>query len=201
MDSSPQPRQAWSLTPEAFGKLLHALDVDRERAGEKYERIRGGLVCFFEWRGAPYPEEHADDTLNRVARKLGEGNQVDDPFTYVYGVARLVLIEAFKRREKERAALSQLPETVTSPEPEPEQDDARRRFECLDRCLNALPDEGKNFLGEYYHGEKRTKIEARARLADRLGIAPNALRLRARRLRQRLEACVDACMNRGPLPA
>lgn len=195
-DSSVQKRQAWSLTPEAFAGLLASLDSDPESAGEKYERIRGGLVRFFEWRGAPYPEEHADDALNRVARKLGEGQAVEDPFTYVYGVARLVLVEAFKRRDRERAALAQLPAASAAARNDPEPGESAR-FECLDRCLEELPDDGKDLLTAYYQGEKRAKIEARARLAERLGLAPNALRLRASRLRQRLEACVDACMSRG----
>jgi DNA-directed RNA polymerase specialized sigma24 family protein len=195
-DSPVQKRQPWSLTPEAFAALLSSLDPDPESAGEKYERIRGGLVRFFEWRGAPWPEEHADDTLNRVARKLAEGHHVDDPFTYVYGVARLVLIESFKRRDRERAALAEAPATS-----EPDPGESGRRFDCLDRCLEELPGDGKELLTEYYQGEKSARIDARARLADRLGIAPNALRLRASRLRQRLEACVDACMNRGAVPA
>jgi DNA-directed RNA polymerase specialized sigma24 family protein len=195
-----EKRQPWSLTPEAFAGLLAALDPDPESAGAKYERIRGGLLCFFEWRGAPYPEEHADDTLNRVARKLGEGNRVDDPFTYVYGVARLVLVEAFKRRGRERAAMAQLPSPAAAAEREPEPDAATRRFDCLDRCLEELPDDGRGLLTEYYQGDKRVKIEARARLAERLGIAPNALRLRASRLRQRLEGCVDECMSRAVAP-
>jgi hypothetical protein len=72
-DLSAQDRKRWSLTAEAFDKLLVSLDPDRERAGEKYEHLRGGLVCLFEWRGAPFPEDHADEVINRVARKLGEG--------------------------------------------------------------------------------------------------------------------------------
>jgi hypothetical protein len=46
------------LTADTFTRLLHRLDADRERAGEKYEDLRRTLIRFFEWRGAPYPEEH-----------------------------------------------------------------------------------------------------------------------------------------------
>jgi DNA-directed RNA polymerase specialized sigma24 family protein len=184
------------LTPEAFNKLLASLDPDRERAGEKYEEIRRGLVCLFEWRGAPFPDEHADETINRVARKLDEGNQVADPFTYVYGVARLVLLEAYKLREKERAALTQLP-PPTQPALEEETAPALR-FDCLEQCLDELPRESRDFLTTYYQGEKRAKIDNRQRLADGLRIPLNALRLRARRAREKLEVCVDGCVNRSP---
>ncbi len=49
-----------ALTSETFAALLFSLDADRERAGEKYEDLRRTLIRFFEWRGAPFPEEHAD---------------------------------------------------------------------------------------------------------------------------------------------
>jgi DNA-directed RNA polymerase specialized sigma24 family protein len=186
----------WSLTPEAFEKLLASLAADPEKAGEKYEQVRGGLVCFFEWRGAPFPEDHADETLNRVARKLDEGGQVDDPFSYVYGVARLVLLEVYKSRERERTALAELPRHTLPVPYDSETDDANRRFECLGRCLDALPHDGRDFLTAYYDGERRTKIENRKGLAARLGIPLNALRLRARRAREKLEICVAKCMHR-----
>ena len=64
------------LTTDTFTRLLNSLDEDRERAGEKYEELRRTLIRFFEWRGAPFPEEHADEALNRVARRLGEGVEI-----------------------------------------------------------------------------------------------------------------------------
>jgi DNA-directed RNA polymerase specialized sigma24 family protein len=185
----------WSLTPGAFDKLLAALGTDPQTAGEKYEQVRGGLVCFFEWRGAPFPEDHADETLNRVARKLDEGDQVNDPFSYVYGVARLVLLEVYKAREKERAALAELPRQGQPVPDDSEKDDVNRRFECLGRCLDELPHGSRDFLTAYYDGERRTKIENRKSLAARLGIPLNALRLRARRAREKLEVCVVTCLH------
>jgi DNA-directed RNA polymerase specialized sigma24 family protein len=187
----------WSLTPEAFDKLLGALDSDPERAGEKYEQLRHGLICFFEWRAAPFPEDHADESLNRVARKLDEGDHVNDPSSYVYGVARLVLLEAYKSRERERAALERQPLPVQSPPSDAEQDEASRRFDCLGRCLNQLARETRDFVTSYYQGTQRAKIDNRKRLADRLGIPLNALRLRARRVREKLEVCVEKCLDGG----
>jgi hypothetical protein len=60
----------WTLTEEAFAKFLAQLDPDTERAGERYETLRLTLVKFFDWRGAHFPEECADETFNRVARKI-----------------------------------------------------------------------------------------------------------------------------------
>ncbi|MEJ7712917.1 MAG: hypothetical protein WKF84_24510 [Pyrinomonadaceae bacterium] len=72
-------------------KLLNGLDADRERAGDKYEELRRILIRFFEWRGAPFPEEQADETFNRVARRLDEGVKIKNIGGYCYEVARLVV--------------------------------------------------------------------------------------------------------------
>ena len=55
------PSQKWSLTPGSLRTwLLACLADDRETAGEKYLEIRRNLIRFFEWRGCPFPEDHAD---------------------------------------------------------------------------------------------------------------------------------------------
>src|SRR5436190_23726711 len=93
------------LTAEAFAKLLDRLDADWERAGEKYEDLRRTLVRFFEWRGAPFPEEHTDETFNRVARRLDEGVEIKNVGGYCYEVARLVHLEALKGPDSKRSPL------------------------------------------------------------------------------------------------
>src|SRR5260370_41876259 len=92
-------------TADGLGKLLDRLDADRERAGEKYEDLRRTLNRFFEWRGAPFPEEHADETFNRVARKLDEGVEIKNFGGYCYEVARLVCLESFKGQDSRRLSL------------------------------------------------------------------------------------------------
>src|SRR5262245_29135467 len=79
------PRRKWTLTQEAFDKLLATLDEDRERAGEIYLEIRSNLVRFFEWRGCPFPEDHADETFNRVAKRAEE-EKILNPSSYCIGV-------------------------------------------------------------------------------------------------------------------
>src|SRR5947208_2186231 len=89
----PAPRRKWALTQDAFDRLLAAFGEDRERAGDKYLEVRGNLIRFFEWRGCPFPEDHADEAMNRVARKLAAGEAVLNPSAYCIGVARLLLLE------------------------------------------------------------------------------------------------------------
>src|SRR5436309_13196168 len=108
MPAAPAPRRKWILTQEAFDKLLASFGEDRESAAEKYLEIRGNLIRFFEWRGCPFPEDHADETMNRVARKLAAGEEVRTPSAYCIGVARLLLLEIGKERAREQQAMSEM---------------------------------------------------------------------------------------------
>jgi hypothetical protein len=68
-----------------------------------------------------------------------------------------------------------------------------KRLDCLERCLGTLPLADRELILEYYQGEQRAKIEHRSRLAAGAGLTMNALSIRACRIRNRLETCVDAC--------
>ena len=192
MDSPVSVKKKWVLTQEALDGLLTSLDADREQAGKKYERIRLKLVKYFEWRGASFPDGEADETINRVARKIEEGADVHNLDGYFYGVARLVLVESLRAREKEQQALVHVPVVEMNPvDDHPENEKLRA---CLDRCLRHLSAENRDLIVEYYQEEKSRKIERRKGLAARLGIPLNALRIRAHRIRVGLEACVSECL-------
>lgn len=178
-------RSQWDISQDAFDKFLIWLDPDRERAGAKYEDIRGKLIKIFECRGCSSSEDLADETINRVIRKMQElaNTYSGDPVLYFYGVARYVHLEHVK---KSRA----LPVPPSTPPEEKE-----REYECLERCMKALTPENRNLIIEYYKEGKRAKIVHRKELAALLGIAPNALRIRAFRMRAGLQACVENCLQ------
>lgn len=182
-----------SLTLENFDKLLSLLDEDRERAGERYEGVRRKLIKFFEWRGSLAPEERADETINRVARKLGEGEAIRSLEAYSGGVARMVWLEELREREREHKALENLPPPISLPP----DDEADLRLACSKSCFERLPDGERALLAEYYREEGRAKVEARRGLAARLGVPLNVLRIRVHRLRARLDKCVADCCERG----
>ena len=186
MDGVLPQKIKWELTGEALAKFLACLDQDAERAGAKYESIRLALVKFFDWRRAPFPEELADESLNRVIRKIDEGESPRDVPTYCHGVARIVLLESLKRPDNRRADIEELGQ-VAAPELEVEPDERLARFE---RCLRELPAESRMLILKYYQDERRLKINNRLSLAERLGIPLNALRSRAQRIRDKLEECV-----------
>ena len=193
MDSSPSPKNEWTLTREAFHKLLACLADEPERAGERYEELRRMLVKIFEWRGALFPEDCADETLNRVARRIDEGVEIKDIGAYCYGVARLVLLETSKAADSKRVALDDV--ELSSPRPAEDADDDTVELECLEECLRQLPTDIREIIVQYYSEEKRARINHRKRLAEALGIPLNALRSRAQRTRDKLERCIMRCLK------
>jgi DNA-directed RNA polymerase specialized sigma24 family protein len=184
-----------ALTSETFAKLLASLDADRDRAGEKYEDLRRTLTRFFEWRSAPFPEEHADEALNRVAKKLGEGVEVRNIGGYCYEVARLIFLEAVKGRSK-RTHLDSIEFEARVADNVDATTEKELRLACLDDCLGVLPSESAALILEYYRYEKRAQIDRRKALAERFGVRREALANRAQRLRDKLEQCVSGCLKK-----
>lgn len=193
------------LTKEAFDKLLLRFDSDRERAGQKYELVCAGLSKFFECRGCSAPYELTDETVNRVARKVAEGEEIPQSAlsAYFYGVARNVLKEFNRSHEKSLVSIdgllpSQLPVVGTTEaiEGELERLDLEKRLKCLDQCVKSLPPETGHLIVSYYQGEEGAKIQNRKRLAKTLDIPLNSLRIRVHRIREKLEQCVVNCVGR-----
>jgi DNA-directed RNA polymerase specialized sigma24 family protein len=174
----------WVLTKELFEELLNWLDPDREVAGQKYENIRRGLVKIFTSNGCHQVEDLADETINRVTNKLNQikADYEGDPARYFYGVAKNIVHED-RRRRPDPAVLPPWKDEEIDPE-----------YECLERCLEELNAENRELVLQYYQEEKKAKIDHRRKLADKLGIALNALRIRAYRIRNSLELCVRTCL-------
>lgn len=197
MSVTQKTRPKWELTGAAFAKLLARLDADEERAGARYEALRLALVKFFDWQGVALAEDLTDETLNRVARKLDEGETLHDVPAYCHGVARLVLREYQRSSAQRRVNIEEVTPVAAPPEiVEPDQ-----RRACLAGCLGELPMESRQLILRYYQDDKRQKIDARAALAAQLGIPLNALRSRAQRIRDRLEQCVKRCVVKEKLRA
>lgn len=194
MDGLSVSKSEWTLSAEALVRFLASLDPDSDRAGEKYESLRLTLMKFFDWRGAHFPEECADETINRVIRKIDEGETIRDIPTYCHGVARMVLLERLRGPESRRADFEELPPAALVA-PDPVEKDERQ--DCFEQCLKELPVENRQLILQYYSDEKREKIDRRLAMAERLGIQVNALRNRAQRIRNRLEECVIGCMNKN----
>jgi hypothetical protein len=162
--------------------------------------MRRRLVAYFERKRCLHPDDLADETLNRVARRLEEQGTITDtpPARYCYIVAKFVLLEYLRdpdtRKIQYRDGHDRASDAASE---ESDAGDRERVYACLDRCLQALDHVERHLILEYYRGDQRGKIERRRQLAADLKLTANALAIRACRIRDKLEQCVSACGSDG----
>ena len=140
-------------------------------------------------KGFSDAEDLADETINRVMKKLPEirDTYVGEPARYFHGVARYVILEVNRRKE---IAVEEVP--VVSIEADVHSDE----YDCLVRCLRFLAAEKRELILDYYIYDGRDKIEQHQRMASELGITDGALRGRAHHVRGSLEKCIQQCIER-----
>jgi DNA-directed RNA polymerase specialized sigma24 family protein len=165
--------------------------------------MRRRLVVYFDRKNCPSPDELADETLNRVARRLEEEGSIttDTPAHYCHIVARFVFLEYLRNPElgefPDDRAGSAKAHLFTAHDTSQEQREREKRLECLGRCLEQLEPRDRELISSYYTGEQRVKIDNRRALAARMAITMNALSIRACRIRDKLEDCVRKCLDDG----
>jgi DNA-directed RNA polymerase specialized sigma24 family protein len=180
--------KGWVLSQESFDALLDWLAPEREQAGQKYEEIRTRLIKIFTCRGCYEPEDLTDETINRVTNRLVEikDHFKGDQAKYFYGVANKVHLEYLRRKQ---------PHQLEAPVVDSYRIEVE--FKCLEHCLDRLSAENRDLVLQYYQLERKARIDQRKALAKQLGIKPNALRIRAHRIRASLQECVQECLERN----
>ena len=178
-------RQKWSLTQNAFDGLLASLGPDRDIAATRYLGVRRDLVRLFEWRGCFTPDEYADETMNRCARKIAQGEQIRDLKTYSIGVARMLVREMARDHSRRERPLDEALEPCTTPCAS--HDDQEDRFEALRQGLDELSHDDRFLILNYYEGDKSVRIKNRKMLSELFGIGASTLRMRALRIREKLQ--------------
>ena len=189
------------LTPNAFELLLARLDSDSSGAAQSYEELRQKLTKFFIWRGSAESNADtlADETLDRVAAKLAQGLEIQSIKAYSCETGRYVWLE-YQRKNKEDNFGDETPEIAVEAEfPE----DPDLRIACLRSCLVEITNDENDqvlILG-YYDTENVGKIkDQRKSLAEKLGLTANTLKVKASRLRDRLEKCINECVRKRTSP-
>jgi len=198
-----EQKKDWTLTPPAFDRLLKWLDEGADSDGRKYLEMRQRLVTYFDRKNCTAPDELADETLNRVARRLEEENLThsETPVAkYCYIMARFVFMEYLRGEQKDRAMsddIRQLPYVTNTAESilDNEKEKQEKLLSCLDQCTGKLDSLNRDMILRYYTGKERVKIENRRALAASLGISMNALSIRACRIRDKIEWCVRQCLG------
>jgi len=183
------------MTRAALTGLLSSLGPDEARAGQEYERLRERLIVFFAGRRCPEPEDSADETIDRVARRIDEGEDIGDVMRFAYGVARLVSVESLNRQHRRHRLLTTFARSHAAPTPDRGANFASgEATECIRGCAGRLPPEDRDLILRYYASGGRDRQDGRKALAARLDLSTAALRVRAFRIRRVLERCTRNCL-------
>ena len=169
--------------------LIERLRADAAGAGFDYEQLRRRLILFFRQHEPVDAESLADDALDRLARRLDEGTAVDNTALYAFGIAKMMLFEVHERRTRREAARQDAIATFEDDAGEAEATDPLLLAALL-ACLREFGTRSTELMLAYYRDDDARRIATRRDLAARLGVSINALRNRALRLREALEACV-----------
>lgn len=197
-------KPAWRPTADSFRRFLAFLDNGIESNGGSYLEMQRRLAGYFARKGCAEPEELADETLNRVSRRLDEEGsiEVDKPARYCYITARFVFLEEKRAVKVNNVAFEESGIQIhrharqnTSDADELEKKE--KMLECLDECTSKLGERNRGLILDYYFGNQGVKIRNRSSMAERLGISLNALSIRACRIRRTLESCVGKCAGEG----
>src|SRR6185369_15388735 len=118
LSTKTQRKADWSLSESSFNRFLEWLDEGENSHGEKYLEMRERLVLYFDRKNCLAPDELADETLNRVARRLEEEGRIisDAPAHYCYVVARLVFLESLRARQRQELLNERLSAQATASE-------------------------------------------------------------------------------------
>src|SRR5687767_1412855 len=193
-----EAKKDWTLTQRALRRLISWLDEGAGSDGGKYLEMRQRLVAYFDRKNCETPDDLADETLNRVARRLEEEGAIESetPARYCYIVARFVFMEHLRAARKGNALREDLRRQSHDLAPFEVDDDKEAKeklLNCLERCMGKLEMLNREIITRYYIGKERVKIDNRRALAAELGITMNALSIRACRIRDKLEDCVRRC--------
>jgi DNA-directed RNA polymerase specialized sigma24 family protein len=73
--------------------------------------------------------------------------------------------------------------------------DLEHRVEALRQSLEELSHDDRFLILNYYKGDKSDKIKSRKMLSELLGIGASTLRMRAMRIREKLQLCTQNYMQ------
>jgi RNA polymerase sigma factor (sigma-70 family) len=180
------------ISSESFEKLLHWLDTDRERAGDKYQAIRARLIKIFINRGCHLAEELSDETIDRVAKKIEYLKETyrGDPSLYFYAVAKKVFLEFLRKPKAEDLPAGDIKQITN------EANEIEHYYECLDSCLQKLSQDQRELILKYYQMEKSAKIDLRKSLAKQSQMKYEQLRVYVFRIRKDLRKCILSCVGK-----
>jgi DNA-directed RNA polymerase specialized sigma24 family protein len=186
-------KDRWQLTGETLACLLKALDPQQDAAFERYRRLQQRLIFFFMRHRSAFPEDLADEVINRLARALFEGRTIANLEAFALGVARMVEHEehariAREQRSLEEAERNRSAQALTSAESDDDLDIKKA-------ALAALPPAARELLAHYHEADGAARINARQSLAREMGISMGTLRKRVFDLQTAMRNNIHRALN------
>lgn len=148
---------------------------DRKNAEIRLLQLRDVLWRFFEWRGVRDPEDCVHTVFLRGMEKISGGTPVyaKELGGFLYGIARMVLLEATRNDAKDQSA-GEAPGPPAY-RPGPVLNPVETKI-YLEECLSGLDKDERELLTGYAVGAERPR-----------GMSQQALRLRIHRIRKKLQ--------------
>jgi DNA-directed RNA polymerase specialized sigma24 family protein len=184
------------ITPESFASLLAALG-DTPPGGARYEQLRAKLIFFFSRRLLAFPEDLADEVLDRLAYRLSQHTAIASAEAFALGIARHVAQEQSGRKSQPQNVDHTFFDNVSAPTVTLSNEEQEEEIVRMEHCLKKLPSSEARLLKGYYCAAGNSQIKARKSLAETLGISPIALRQRVFLARQRLRNCMTAAQDKN----
>ena len=168
-----------------------------EHFAAQYRQVKTKLEWFFGAEGFTDPEDLAQRTILRVARKCAavSADYVGDRTRYFLGFARNIAKEEWKKAAKGRHALR-------VPEPDPWHEKEAHDY-CLRECLDQLETReleakgwtprDRHWMLEYHAGSGGDRIRRRKQLAKEMQRSRGSLATLAHRTLDWLTDCVRHC--------
>lgn len=181
------------ITRENFASLLAALG-DTPPEGARYEQLRGKLIFFFSRRLLAFPEDLADEVLDRLAYRLSQHTEIASAEAFALGIARHVAQEQSGRKDQTQNVDHTFFDNVSAPTATLSDEEEIVRME---QCLKKLPSSDARLLRGYYCATGNNQIKVRKSLAETLGVSQIALRQRVFLARQRLRKCMIAAQDKN----
>jgi DNA-directed RNA polymerase specialized sigma24 family protein len=198
--SSKQLKKNWTIDTDAFQRLLDWFDAGKNSQGQRYLEIRGRLVSFFDRKNSLNPDDLADETLNRVSRRLTEEKiESETPEKFCYITAKFVFLESLRANHNRNIPIDEITENTLVTKDLDDKLAKEKMLDCLEHCTENLDYANREIIVGYYYGEERIKIANRKNLATKLGFSINALSIRACRIREKLHICVVKCAEKNNL--
>ncbi len=176
------------LTSESLTKLLSTLSSDETAAAIAYTKLRDALVRYFQIKGILEADEAADETIDRLANKINQNNQIEDLTKYAFGVAKNVFLEKLRLTQiRTRATDGYYLKNVKH-----QNFGETDHLEPLRKCFKSLYEDEQKLLLSYFEDLPADELfENRRQLAERERVSINVLRNRVSRLRKHLEDCLN----------